>query len=78
MAYDLFNKVALKVDLPAHKLRSGDVATIVETHPGRPGQETGYSLEVFNAVGETIAVVTVRASQIEPLTNGEVLHVRRL
>lgn len=78
MAYELFSKVALKVDLPARKLRPGDVATIVEAHPGRPGQEPGYSLEVFNAVGETIAVVTVRESQIEPLTQNEVLHVRKL
>ena len=78
MAYELFSKVALKSDVPAHKLRWGDVATIVESHPGRPGQEPGYSLEVFNAVGETLAVVTVRESQIEPLTSKEVLHVRRL
>ncbi len=78
MAYKLFSKIALKVDLPAHKLRQGDVATIVEAHPGRPGQEPGYSLEVFSAVGETMAVVTVRESQIEPLTRNEVLHVRRL
>ena len=49
MAYELFSKVALKSDVPAHKLRWGDVATIVESHPGRPGQEPGYSLEVFNA-----------------------------
>jgi len=68
----------LKVDLPAHKLRRGDVATIVEAHSGPPGQEPGYSLEVFSAVGETIAVVTVRESQVEPLTRDEVLHVRRL
>ncbi|HJR77316.1 MAG TPA: DUF4926 domain-containing protein [Nitrospiraceae bacterium] len=78
MAFELFSKVALKVDVPSHKLRKGDVATIVETHAGRSGEEPGYSLEVFNAVGETLAVVTVRASQIEPLTNNEVLHVRRL
>lgn len=78
MAYEPFSKVALKVDVPAHKLRKGDVATIVETHPGRPGQEPGYSLEVFNAVGETLAVVTLRESQIEPLTNKEVFHIRRL
>jgi hypothetical protein len=78
MAYQLFTKVALNADLPAHKLRRGDVATIVEEHPGRPGQEPGYSLEVFNAVGETIAVVTVGESQIEPLSSKEVLHVRRL
>jgi len=78
MKYELFTRVALKTDLPEHKLRSGDVATIVEYHPGRPGQEPGYTLEVFNAVGETVAVVTVRESQIEPLKSNEVLHVRPL
>jgi hypothetical protein len=78
MAFQLFTKVALKVDLPAQKLRRGDVATVVEAHPGHPGQEPGYSLEVFNAVGETLAVVTVRESHIEELKNDEVLHVRRL
>ncbi len=36
---------------------SGDVATVVEHHAGPPGQEPGYSLDVFNAVGETVAVV---------------------
>lgn len=78
MAFQLFTKVALKVDLPSQKLRRGDVATIVDAHPGRPGQEPGYSLEVFNALGETLAVVTVGESHIEALTNDEVLHVRRL
>ena len=78
MSYQLFTKVALKVDVPEHKLRRGDVATIVEAHPGQAAQEPGYSLEVFNAIGETIAVVTVGQSQVEPLTNDEILHVRRL
>jgi hypothetical protein len=78
MAYELFTRVALRADIPAHKLRRGDVATIVDAHPGRPGQEAGYSLEVFNAVGQTIAVVTVRESQLETLANNEALHVRRL
>ena len=78
MAYELFTRVALSVDLPKHRLRVGDLGTIVETHAGRPGQEPGYTLEVFNAVGETIAVPTVRESQIESLDGGEVLHVRRL
>ena len=77
MAYDLFTKVALKVDLPSHRLRRGDVATIVEAHAGRNAQEPGYSLEVFNALGETLTVVTVRESQIEPLKHDEVLHVRK-
>lgn len=56
----------------------GDVATWVEHHSGRPGQESGYSLEVFNAVGDTVAVVTVRESQIEPLTANGLLHIRPL
>lgn len=78
MKYELFTRVALAIDLPEHRLRSGDVATVVENHPGRPGQEPGCSLEVFNAVGDTVAVVTVRESQIEPLTSNELLHVRPL
>jgi hypothetical protein len=78
MKYDLFIRVALTQDLPARHLRQGDVATVVEHHPGRPGQEPGYTLEVFNAVGETVDVVTVRESQIEPLTANELLTVRRL
>jgi hypothetical protein len=78
MKYDLFIRVALTEDLPARRLRRGDVATVVEYHPGRPGQEPGYTLEVFNAVGETVDVVTVRESQIEPLTADELLTVRPL
>jgi hypothetical protein len=76
MKYDCFIRVALAKDLPAHHLCKGDVATVVERHPGRPGQEPGYTLEVFNAVGESVDVVTVRESQIEPLTASELLTVR--
>ena len=76
--YELFTRVALKADLPKHGLRSGDVATVVDFHPGRPGQEPGYSLEIFNAAGENIAVVTVGEYQIGPFTANESLHVRSL
>ena len=76
MKFELFRRVALKTDVPEHGLRRGDVATIVEYHRGRPGQEPGYSLEAFNAVGETVAVITLRESQIEPLSAKEILHVR--
>ena len=72
----MFSRIALAEDLPQEHLRRGDVATIIEHYEGRPGQEPGYELEVFNAVGETIAVVTVRESQVEPLRRDEVLSVR--
>jgi hypothetical protein len=75
MRFELFTRVALREDLPQYKLCRGDVATIVEHHPV-PDDEDGYSLEVFNAVGETIAVITVAESQIESLMSNEVLHVR--
>lgn len=78
MKYDLFIRVALAEDLPSRRLRRGDVATVVEQHAGRRDQEPGYTLEVFNALGESVDVVTVRESQIEPLNAGELLSVRML
>ncbi len=78
MSFEPFTRVALKQDFPEHRLIRGDVATVVEQHQGAPGQETGYSLEVFNAIGETIAVLVVAESQVEPLFDDEVLHVRQL
>ena len=76
MTHKLFTRVALREDLLQHQLLKGDVAIIVDHHPKNDGGEDGYSLEVFNALGETIAVVVVSDSQIEPLTQDEVLHVR--
>lgn len=76
MKFELFKRVARCEDLPQHSLRKGDVATVIDYHPA--SDEDGYSLEVFNPVGDTIAVLTVAASQIEPLLPNEVLHVRAL
>ena len=56
-------------------LKKGDVATVVERHAS-VGGEDGYSLEIFNALGDTMAVVTVPESMIEPLTRDEVFTVR--
>jgi Domain of unknown function (DUF4926) len=78
MAYPLFTRVSLTKDFPEHSLHRGDLATIVEIHEGEPAQETGYSLEVFNAVGETIAVLVVEESKISPVKRNEILHVRQL
>ena len=78
MAYELFSRVSLAEDLPEYGLHKSDLATIVERHEGGPGRETGYSQEVFNAVGETIAVLVVEESRINPVRGNEILHVRRL
>ena len=77
MKVELFNRVALRVDLPEHGLRKGDVATIVEHLPGKDC-EAGYALEGFNAVGDSIAVITVPQSAVEPLTADGIPSVRPL
>lgn len=58
-------------------LRRGDVVRVVDNHPSANG-EIGYSIEVFNALGDTIAVTTVPESTLEPLHKDEVLSVRPL
>jgi hypothetical protein len=77
MKFELYKDLVLARDLPEHRLKRGDIVKPVEHHRALDGTE-GYSAEVFNAVGETVAVVTVRESQIEPLTANELLHVRAL
>lgn len=80
MTIELFSQVALARDLPDEGLCRGDVATVVEKLPGTKasGGEEGCILEVFDAVGQTIAVVTVPLSAVMPLKAGEVLSVRPL
>ena len=75
MKYPLFTRVALADDLPKENLLCGDLATILEYYAGSAGQEPGYELEIFNAVGDTFTVVTVRESQIKSLRNDELLSV---
>ncbi len=77
MTYHLFEEVVLLEDIAEKRLKKGDVAAIVEHHPVTDGED-GYSLEAFNALGETIAVFTVSESAIEPLTENEIFSVRSL
>ena len=77
MRFELYTDVALARDLPKLRLRRGDLVKLVDHHVA-PGGEEGYSIEVFNAVGETIAVSSVPANALEALREDEVLAVRPL
>ena len=77
MEYKLFEEVVLKKDIPEKRLRRGDVATIVEHHPVSGGED-GYSLEIFNALGDTISVITIAESAIAPIKKDEIFSVRSL
>ncbi len=75
MKYKLFSEVALLKDFPAYKLKKGDVATIVERH-AQNNSDDGYSIEVFNAMGDTFAVLVVSEKDIENLTRDKILSIR--
>jgi hypothetical protein len=78
MTYPLFSRVALSEDFPEYRLYRGDVATIVDIHEAEDNEETGYSIEVFNAIGDTIALLVVEESKIKPLKSNEILHIRQI
>ncbi len=77
MKFELYTKVALTEDVPGNGLRRGDVVTLVD-HVKAPDGTKGYAIEVFNALGETIAVTCVPESSLEPLRADEILSVRPL
>lgn len=77
MRFELYTDAALVHDLPELRLRPGDLVKLVDHHVAPDGEE-GYSIEVCNAVGETIAVSAVPASALEALRQDEVLSVRPL
>ena len=75
MDFQLYGDVVLARDIPEEKLRAGDVGTIVERHDV-PGRETGYSVEFFDMLGNTVVVVTVPASALRLPTRADRPTVR--
>ena len=78
MTLNLYQEVALTRNLPEHQLKAGDIATLIDFVPHPSGGEDGCFLEVFNAVGESIAVVAVPISAITALRADEIFAVRSL
>ena len=76
MTLELFTEISLNRDIAEYHLKTGDIATLVDFVPHPQGGEPGCVLEIFNAVGESIAVITVPKSAIKPLAANEVLTIR--
>ena len=66
--------VVLTDDLPEYGLRAGDLGTVVLIHP----TEAGYEVEFATLEGDTVAVVTLLASQVRPVRPQEIAHARLL
>ncbi len=65
--FPCYQDVVLLRDISEAELRAGDVGTVVERHDV-PGRETGYSVEFFDMLGNTVAVVTLPASALRAPT----------
>jgi hypothetical protein len=76
MTLELYNRIALKIAIPQQNLHIGDVAMLIDFVDHPSGGTRGCVLEVFNALGESIAIVTVPETAVEPLRADEVLAVR--
>ena len=77
MKMELYSDAVLTCDLPEYRLRRGDIVKLLD-HRVAPDGTEGYSIEVFNAVGDTIAVTAVPASALEALREDEILCARQL
>jgi Domain of unknown function (DUF4926) len=61
MSFILYSDVILLRDLPEEGVYNGDIATVLERHDVA-GLETGYSVEFFDMLGNTVAIVTLPMS----------------
>jgi hypothetical protein len=75
MIMELYQKVSLTRDLLEYGLRSGDLAMLVDFVPHPSNGEEGYVLEVFNAIGESIAEIAIPISAVEVLRPDEILSL---
>jgi hypothetical protein len=62
--------VVLTTDLPEHRLAKGDIGTVVLVHEGGKG----CMVEFVTLTGDTVAVVTLLASQVRQTAKGEIAH----
>lgn len=74
---ELYQRVVVNRDLPDTSLKKGDVAWVLDYIVSGQGEE-GAILEVFNALGESILVLAVPVSAIEPLRADQIPAVREL
>lgn len=66
------NQVILRVDIPDHRLKKGDIGTIVLEH--NVGE--AFEVEFMTLTGETIAIVTLEADQVRPIGKREIANAR--
>ena len=75
MNFPLYSDVILLTNLPDEAVYAGDIGTVVERHDVI-GLETGYSVEFFDMLGNTVSVVTLPMSYFRLPTRADRPSVR--
>ena len=75
MDFQLYTDAVLVGNVSGENLQAGDIGTVVERHDVA-GLETGYSVEFFDMLGNTVAVVTLPESMLRTPTHADRQTVR--
>ncbi len=73
MPFSVLDTVVLEKDLPTLGLKAGDVGAVVELY-----EPDGVEVEFVAASGRTQAVVTLKASDVRPVADNDLLAVRQV
>ncbi|MFT5291937.1 MAG: hypothetical protein ACI8QS_000949 [Planctomycetota bacterium] len=73
MNFKLLDTVVLDRDIEAAGLRTGDLGTIVEVY-----EPDGIEVEFVSASGRTEALLTLTHADVRPVSDGDLISVRRL
>lgn len=76
MTFELFSRVVLTQEVPGEDLRPGDVATVVEVHRDSSGSVIGFEVELFSAIGDTLAVASVPVDAVRKPSSSDRLTTR--
>jgi hypothetical protein len=68
------DEVVLTCDLPEQGLTKGDLGVVVLVH----NKGEGFEVEFMTLDGETVAIETLRRSQVRPIKKHEIAHAREL
>lgn len=73
MKFKELDTVVLDRDLPEHGLRRGDLGAVVQVY-----EPQGLEVEFVTASGRTQALVTLRANEVRPVQDEDLIAVRPL
>ncbi len=71
MSFKALDAVVLVHDVPEHGLRAGDVGAVVEVY-----RDEALEVEFVRPSGGTKALVTLKVTDVRPVTKADVLSVR--